>query len=604
MTWQYLPYVILLAGSGLASILIAAYAWRRRAMSGGVYFVLLMAAVALWSIANAAEYATLAIPTKVFWTKISYLGIVSVAPLWLLFALGYSQRNKWLVPRRFILLWIVPLAILLLTATNDWRGGLYWPTITPISEVPGAALVYGHGIAVWLGVAYSYILLLIGAILLVRATLRAPLLYRRQIGVLLTGMALPWVGNIIYMLGLSPFPGLDVAPVLFTVTGALVAWAIFRLHALDIVPVARDAVIENMSDGVLVLDAQNRVVDLNPAVCRLIGWTKDKAVGQRAGVVFARWPDLLARYQDATTARTEIAIDGPAPQWLDLRISPLYNRRGTLTGRVILLHDITERKEAQQSLQEYAQELEVRNVELDAFASTVAHDLKNPLTAMLGLTGMLETNYTQLSRERREQILQNLIQSGKKMDNIIDELLLLASIRKQDQIPRDPLDMGAIVAEAQQRLTSLITEYGAEVSTPAAWPLTVGYAPWLEQVWVNYLSNAIKYGGQPPQITLGYEPPSSAEDQVRFWIRDNGAGLTPEEQQLLFVEFSRLDQVGTVGHGLGLSIVRRIIGKLGGEVGVESQVGQGSTFFFTLPAATDVQGQSTLSRVLEKENHR
>jgi PAS domain S-box-containing protein len=402
-------------------------------------------------------------------------------------------------------------------------------------------------------------------------------------------MVLPWLGNVIYMLGLSPFPGLDVAPVLFAVTGALVAWAIFRLHVLDIVPVARDTVIENMSDGVLVLDAQNRVVDLNPAVCRLIDCNEDEAIGQRAAAVLARWPDLLERYQDATSAQAEIVVDGPSPQWLDLRISPLYDRRGTLTGRVIVLHDVTERKEAQQALQEYAQELESRNAELDAFASTVAHDLKNPLTAILGLTGMLATSYARLSSERREESLTNINQAGRKMASIIDELLLLSSIRKREQIPRDLLDMGTIVAEAQRRLAPLIAEYGAEVNVPATWPLAIGYAPWVEQVWVNYLSNAIKYGGRPALITLGYNPPNPSDDQLRFWIRDKGAGLTPEAQQKLFIEFSRLDQVGTTGHGLGLSIVRRIIGRLGGEVGVESQVGQGSTFFFTLPAATDTQ---------------
>jgi two-component system sensor histidine kinase/response regulator len=100
-------------------------------------------------------------------------------------------------------------------------------------------------------------------------------------------------------------------------------------------------------------------------------------------------------------------------------------------------------------------------------------------------------------------------------------------------------------------------------------------------VWANYISNAIKYGGRPPHIELG----ATAQDDgmVRFWVRDNGAGLTPEEQTRLFIPFTRLDQVQVKGHGLGLSIVRRIVGKLGGQVGVESQVGQGSVFSFTLP---------------------
>jgi PAS domain S-box-containing protein len=584
MTWQYLPYVATLAGASLASALIAVYAWRRRSMPGGTYFSLLMVAVAVWSLANAVEYATLAIPLKVLWTKVSYLGIVSVGPLWLLFALGYARRSDWLVPWRVALIWIVPVATLLLAATNDWHY-LYWPTITPISDEPGAALAYGHGIIVWLWVAYSYVLLLIGAVLLVRTTLRAPLLYRRQIGVLLAGMVLPWLGNVLYMLGLSPFPGLDVAPIAFTLSGALVAWAILRLHVLDIVPVARDIVIESMSDGVLVLDARGRVADLNPAACRLIGRAEKDVVGQPAAVVLARWPELVERYRDATSAWDEIAIAHPSPQWLDLRISPLHDRHGNLTGRVVMLRDITAAKKAQQALQQYAQELESRNAELDSFAHTVAHDLKNPLAALLGFGALLGSAGADIAPERRERALGMIVQSGKKMASIIDELLLLASVRKMEQVPLAALDMGAILVETRQRLAPLVSEYGAEISAPAAWPAVLGYAPWVEQVWVNYLSNAIQYGGRPPRIALGYDPPAAAGSLVRFWIRDNGAGLPPEAQERLFVEFSRLDQVGTKGHGLGLSIVQRIVKRLGGQVGVESQAGQGSTFFFTLPPA-------------------
>jgi len=109
----------------------------------------------------------------------------------------------------------------------------------------------------------------------------------------------------------------------------------------------------------------------------------------------------------------------------------------------------------------------------------------------------------------------------------------------------------------------------------------LGHAEWIVEVWANYLSNSIKYGGQPPRVKLGAEVQPNG--MVRFWVRDNGPGLSPEEQARLFTPFTRLDQVRAKGHGLGLSIVRRIVEKLGGQVGVESQIGQGSSFFFTLP---------------------
>jgi signal transduction histidine kinase len=129
----------------------------------------------------------------------------------------------------------------------------------------------------------------------------------------------------------------------------------------------------------------------------------------------------------------------------------------------------------------------------------------------------------------------------------------------------------------------MIEQSQVQISEPDGWPAAVGYAPWVEEMWANYLSNAIKYGGQPPRVELGCD--LRPDHKVRFWVRDHGSGLTPEEQVQLFSPFTRLSKVNIEGHGLGLSIVQRIAERLAGEVGVESQPGQGSLFFFTLPAA-------------------
>lgn len=245
-----------------------------------------------------------------------------------------------------------------------------------------------------------------------------------------------------------------------------------------------------------------------------------------------------------------------------------------------------ERAEAQRdatlkALREYASELEARNQELDAFAQTVAHDLKGPLSTSLGVCGVLQENWPELSPEDIDRLLELNRRVVHKMHNIIDELLVLASVRKE-QVEVGPIDMGHIVSEALARLADMIAEHRAEIILPDAWPQAQGYSPWIEQVWTNYLTNAIQYGGRPPRLELGTT--RQAGGRLCFWVRDNGAGLTPEEQNLLFSPFTRLDQARAKGHGLGLSIVRRIIEKLGGQVGVDSQVGQGSLFSFTLPA--------------------
>ncbi|HHJ06674.1 MAG TPA: HAMP domain-containing histidine kinase, partial [Anaerolineae bacterium] len=145
--------------------------------------------------------------------------------------------------------------------------------------------------------------------------------------------------------------------------------------------------------------------------------------------------------------------------------------------------------------------------------------------------------------------------------------------------------------EAQQRLTYLIQTYQAEIMLPQHWPKAMGYAPWIEEVWANYLSNGIKYGGRPPRLQLGAT--EEPDGMVKFWVQDNGLGLSQEEQLKLFTPFTRLEQVQTIGYGLGLSIVRRIVEKLGGQTGVESEgvPGKGSFFYFTLPARSEASSE-------------
>jgi len=241
-----------------------------------------------------------------------------------------------------------------------------------------------------------------------------------------------------------------------------------------------------------------------------------------------------------------------------------------------------------ETLRQRTIELEVRNEDLAAFAHTVAHDLKNPLSYIVGFAEVLREDYATMSDEELQRCLHRIARSGRKMNDIIDELLLLAGVR-QMEVEIGPLDMGAIVAEAQQRLADMIEEYQAEIVMPETWPVALGYGPWTEEVWVNCISNALKYGGQPPYVELGAEV--QTDGMVCFWVRDNGPGLMPEAQARLFTPFTRLDESRAKGHGLGLSIVRRIVEKLGGRVGVESVVGQGSVFTFTLPGENEPSTQ-------------
>jgi len=221
--------------------------------------------------------------------------------------------------------------------------------------------------------------------------------------------------------------------------------------------------------------------------------------------------------------------------------------------------------------------------ELDAFAHTVARDLQYPLELVSGYTdSLLTTGAEGMTRVCRGS-LRAIASATVTMRGIIDELLLLAAVRKEDA-PRAPLEMSSIVDRAIEQAGPVISVHSASVSVPGTWPTAIGHDAWIQQVWVNYISNAAKYGGPRPKITLGWSQPNDA--WARFTCTDHGPGIPPTLVDRLFTPFDRMTKVRPTGHGLGLSIVERIVHKLGGEVGVRSTgiPGEETEFWFTLPA--------------------
>lgn len=355
--------------------------------------------------------------------------------------------------------------------------------------------------------------------------------------------------------------------------------------------------VEQSPTSIVITDPDGSIQYANPKFSQVTGYTLDEAAGQNPRILKGgnASPDFYKNLWDTITAGNEWhgeflnrKKDGDL-YWEQASISPIIDPSGKITHFVAVKEDITERKQAEAALQQYAAELQAQNEELDAFSHTVAHDLKNPLTAMLGYAHLLTDDYGNLTSEQTQTSLRRIILNGERLNRIIDELMLLSGVRKQEIIPQ-PVYMQPILVEVQERLAAIIQQTGAQITIldAASWPQVLGYAPWIEEVWANYLSNALKYGGRPPQVELGATLQENGA--VRFWVRDNGQGLSQEDQARLFVPFTRLSQVRASGHGLGLSIVRRILEKLSGEVGVESSLGQGSTFFFSLPvvAAVDV----------------
>ena len=367
MAFVVTPYVIIAAVTAGVALLVAFFAWRRRHASGGAALAWLMLAVAIWAAATACEYAAVTANGKLFWAKVEYIGVLSSPVLYLLFALEYNRLERWLTRRTVALLFAIPVATLLLAFTNAWHH-LIWTSITPIPDANNLAL-YGHGPVFWLSVVgYSYLLMLIATVLFIRAALRLPGLFRRQIAMIIVAALAPWVVNALYVTGQSPMPGLELTPLVMVFTGIIFAWAIFGFHLLTVAPVARQMLIETMAEGMVVLDEGDRVVDINPAARQLVAAPAAFGLGAPVFQLLPDWPDWDARYWRNGVTSAEVAFGTAGrTRYLKVTMAPLRSRRGKLIGRLITMHDITARRQTEAALREqndYLKALQHTDMEL------------------------------------------------------------------------------------------------------------------------------------------------------------------------------------------------------------------------------------------------
>lgn len=337
-------------------------------------------------------------------------------------------------------------------------------------------------------------------------------------------------------------------------------------------------VFEASPDAIIVTTfADGNIIDYNAKFSALFGLGPFDLVGQ-SSVKLGIWHDSQQRQRfiDAIQAQGSVRNFEVSHKSQSGRVRHVLVSAETiiLGGELCILsiiRDITLRVEIEKQREQLI-------AELDAFAHTVAHDLKGPLNIITGYASLLNDSLD--DPEASRTFVQGVSVAAYKMGNIIDELLRFAQYNRTGQVDLHPIDTEKVVFEVKKRLAWLIDENHAEIIEPDEWLIGLGYEPWIEEVWTNYISNAIKYGGTLPILQLGSN--IATDGMLRFWVKDNGKGLTQEEQSKLFNEFSRLN-IRVKGHGLGLSIVKRIVERLGGTVGVESNINEGSLFYFTLP---------------------
>ncbi len=388
MTWSYTPYSLAPLLAALSTGALAAYAWGRGTRTGRL-FALFTLAACIWALSYALEILGADLATKLFWAKAAYIGVVAVPLTWLAFTLQYTGREKTLRPRLMGLVSIIPLATLLLVL-SEGAHHLIWSSTWLENSGPFLSLAVTHGPWFWVHTVYSYLLTIVGTLLIFLAMLRAPGLYRQQGWALLVGILLPWFGNAIFVSGLSSIPTFDLTPIAFTLSALIFGWAVFRFQLLDLLPVARDALVDASADGLIVLDARNRVVALNLAARKILNEPDGNVLGQPASQVLTVAPELLALDATPAPARAEWAVGSNGQQRIyDLSVSPLADPQGRFTGRLIALRDITAHKATEAELRAQKQLFEnlVAVGRATAEGFSLDDTLQNVLNVAATLTG-------------------------------------------------------------------------------------------------------------------------------------------------------------------------------------------------------------------------
>ena len=573
--WQYHPYVALVLASAGVATLVAAYTWQRRRAPGAKPLALIMLLIVIWSMALGLEVGARNLPTLLIGLKLEVVGSYSLPVLWLLFALEYTGKREWLTPAKIFVLNIVPGITIALIWTLD-RNTLVYTDVWQNRGTDPWTLGWTPGIWYFVAMLYNNLLLLIGSIVLLRQFTHSQRPFREQIGTMLVAVAIPWLMMLLYLFEVFP-PTLPAGPIAFALAGWLLAWNLQRHKLLDIVPVARDRLVEQMRNAVIVLDAERRLVDVNPAGRDLLGDGDVSRIGQSVDDIFS--PTIASRLSmDAAEYTMSVTLDSNEKErWYDLHIAPLHRDSDPIEGWILSFYDVTELRIAKQ-------QAEAANAAKSQFISNVSHELRTPLTNIKLYTNLLKIG----DETKREAYLNVLSRETARLQKLIEDLLHISrldldKVRFQTQ----PIDVNILVETLVNDRRRLFAERGLALSFRSNHLPSVQADPrLLEQVITNLLSNAMNYTAEGSVTVSTAKIDKEGSAWITVAVEDSGLGISENEVPRLFDRFYRgrsSKETRVPGTGLGLAISQQIAELHRGHLTCESKLGEGSVFKLWIP---------------------
>jgi diguanylate cyclase (GGDEF)-like protein/PAS domain S-box-containing protein len=403
---QWVLFGAVLIFNALIALLVAAFLGWRYGASGRAAMIGMLLSLAIWSFSYGMITFSSNVDTKIFWLRIENIGILAQPLFWLMFTLKYSNQSRALGWLYLGVLCLIPLVSLGMIFSDRWFH-LYYSSVRPLLE-HGGPLVIERGPWYWVALVEAYIVNGAATVLLIWRFIEFRNIFRRQLTLLIVAVLIPWIVNILYQLISNLAPDvllpIDLTPISFMVSIALISSAIFRTRLLDLVPIARDVVMEHIPELVFVVDAHDRVLDANTVAEKWLGKTRDELIGRDPMEIFRQWPQLLNRFLSTEQTREEVEIPGEDPRVLQIVVTPLYDAiSGELDGRVIVAHDITESKQSQNDLMAMNEILWTKIAEVEDLKTTLQEQaIRDGLTGVFNRRFLSETLDKELARGARD----------------------------------------------------------------------------------------------------------------------------------------------------------------------------------------------------------
>jgi signal transduction histidine kinase len=606
------------------------FVWRRPSAATIASLLAVLTGAVWWSVCSALELSAGDLAGREYWGDLKYVGVVLLPPAYLAFVLqcsGHTRWPRWLGPA----LAVEPLAVLLLlagAATHDLVR--YYPAGATLATTQAAEA----GPLFWPHLLYNNALIWTGTVLLVVTLSRMSRLYRGQSLLLVGAILLPIMLNLLFNLRVEPFRQVDLTPFAFVLTTAVLVWGVYQLSLLDLRPVARSQIFRTISDPVLVLDPDGRVLDANPAAGRLAGRPLAEVVGQPVGQLLPTWSPTVA---SAMAAGAEEATEegsgrrgpgnpegvprsdkedlrGGAPvsrevtrdgRIYDLAISALPERQRQPGGHLVVARDVTDRRQVEEKLcaalnaelvatnrlavaldreRAAAEHLRTLDELKSGFLQAVSHDLRTPLASVLGISLTLQRGRDLISPADTDDLLGRLAANARRLDRILTGLLDLDKLdRGIVELRRELVDLASLVAGV---VSEAADELDAHPVSLDLLPIQVlADAPKVERVVENLLANAARHTDPGTPIWVRVEP---LDRGALLCVDDAGPGIPAEQRESIFRPFQR-GPAGTTyapGSGVGLALVAQIASLHDGQAWVEDRAGGGASFRVLLPAGS------------------